>query len=708
MPGAPTRNLEVSSPFAFRGGLDQASPSLAVPATRVIAGLNYEPVVNGYRRVQGHERYDGRLPSSLSAKRINFTGQAGGSFVANATLTGSASGATAIILQQLTGTVVVTNIAGTFINGETITSGAVSASSSSSVYTIAEDPYDANAENWLRPLIQTAPGSGPVRGGFVFNGNVYAVRDNAGATEGKIHKATASGWVTQSFGRLLRFRLGLVEIAEGATVTGATSGATAHVERVIVKTGAWGAALDADKAAGNLIVSGQTGTFQLNEVLKVGATSCATNDSGGNSTAIILPPGGRYVFKVKNFYGATNLRRAYGVNGVGTGFEYDGGSVLVPIETGTPTDTPERVFEIANALGLVFPGGSIQLSEPGEPCVFNAILGALEIGFGDDVTDVIDSSDDAVIFFGKSKVATLTGRGVDTFVLSEITEEAGAEAWTVQKVGRIMYLDNRGLRDLTTTPAWGNFKAGAMSQLFDRYLDAKRRAGASPVASLRCKTKSQYRVYYDDGTGFAVFMGEKNPEMLPFETDAMRVYATFAGEMPDGSEGLFACGTNGFLYRVDSGTSFDGVNVRAFVMLPFNHLGSISLDKRFESVSIELDAAQQTRLGVVAQFDYGDGEQPISGNQDFSSFTAANDFIIRGGGGDFILTSGGGSWDSSAWGQFYWSNAYQGLAEADIAGAGRNVSLIIASPATQMEAPHTLQSYTIRWLPRGPVERTAR
>jgi hypothetical protein len=704
----PGRNLEVASPYAFRGGLDQASPSLAVPAGRAIAALNYESVVNGYRRVQGHERDDGRLPSSLSALRLNFTGQTGGTFAANATLTGGTSGATAIILQQIGSTVVLTNVAGTFVNGETITSGAVHASSSSSIYTIANDPYDASAENWLRPQIQTVPGSGPVRGGFVFNGIVYAVRDDAGATQGKIYKASAAGWVAQSFGRLLRFRLGLVAIAEGATVTGATSGATAHVDRVIVKTGAWGAALAADQAAGNLVVSAQTGTFQVNEVLNVGATASATNDSGGNSSAITLPPGGRYAFKVKNFYGATNRRRAYGVNGVGTGFEYDGGSVLVPIETGTPTDTPERIFEIANALGFTFPGGSIQISEPGEPCVFNALLGALEIGFGDDVTDVIDSSDDAVVFFGKAKVATLTGRGVDTFVLSEITEEAGAEAWTAQKVGRILYLDQRGLRDLTTTAAWGNFLAGAMSQLFDRYLDAKRRAGAKPVASLRCKTKSQYRVYYDDGTGFTVFMGEKKPEMLPFETDALRVYATFAGEMADGSEGMFACGTNGFVYRIDSGTSFDGVNIRAFIMLPFNHLGSVNMNKRFLSVSIELDAAQQTRLGVVAQFDYGDGDQPISGNQDFSSFTAADDFIIKGGGGDFILTSGGGNWDSAAWGQFYWSTAYQGLAEADIAGAGRNVSLIIASPATQMEAPHTLQSYTIRWLPRGQVERTAR
>jgi hypothetical protein len=546
-----------------------------------------------------------------------------------------------------------------------------------------------------------------VRGGFVFNGIVYAVRDDAGATQGKIYKASAAGWVAQSFGRLLRFRLGLVAIAEGATVTGATSGATAHVDRVIVKTGAWGAALAADQAAGNLVVSAQTGTFQVNEVLKVGATASATNDSGGNSSAITLPPGGRYAFKVKNFYGATNRRRAYGVNGVGTGFEYDGGSVLVPIETGTPTDTPERIFEIANALGFTFPGGSIQISEPGEPCVFNAILGALEIGFGDDVTDVIDSSDDAVVFFGKSKVATLTGRGVDTFVLSEITEEAGAEAWTARRsagsctstaraarphddrgVGQLQgRRDEPAVRPLPRRQAPRRGQAGCLAPLQDQVA----------VPGLLRRRDRLHRLH-----------GREEARDAAVRDRRLRVYATFAGEMADGSEGLFACGTNGFLYRIDSGTSFDGVNIRAFVMLPFNHLGSINMNKRFLSVSIELDAAQQTRLGVVAQFDYGDGEQPISGNQDFSSFTAANDFIIKGGGGDFILTSGGGTWDSAAWGQFYWSTAYQGLAEADIAGAGRNVSLIIASPATQMEAPHTLQSYTIRWLPRGPVERTAR
>jgi hypothetical protein len=37
--------------------------------------------------------------------------------------------------------------------------------------------------------------------------------------------------------------------------------------------------------------------------------------------------------------------------------------------------------------------------------VFNAILGALELSLGDDITDVIDANDSAVVFFAKEKVA---------------------------------------------------------------------------------------------------------------------------------------------------------------------------------------------------------------------------------------------------------------------------------------------------------------
>jgi hypothetical protein len=87
-------------------------------------------------------------------------------------------------------------------------------------------------------------------------------------------------------------------------------------------------------------------------------------------------------------------------------------------------------------------------------------------------------------------------------------------------------------------------------------------------------------------------MGRKAPEMLPFSMDTMRPYAVFTGELADGSEGMFACDlSDGYVYRMlDSGASFDGVQISAFVMTPFNHLGNIGMNKRSRG-TIELDAA---------------------------------------------------------------------------------------------------------------------
>jgi hypothetical protein len=114
-------------------------------------------------------------------------------------------------------------------------------------------------------------------------------------------------------------------------------------------------------------------------------------------------------------------------------------------------------------------------------------------------------------------------------------------------------------------------------------------------------------------------------------------------------------------------------------------------------------------IGVTAQFDYGDGEQPLSGDSFVATGGAAHDMVVRGGGGDFITTSGGGSFDPTQWNQFYWASGtgFQGMGEADLAGAGRNISLIFAVRSLDVEPPHTLQAYTLRWSPRGQVKRTA-
>ena len=51
--------------------------------------------------------------------------------------------------------------------------------------------FDGRLDN---TLAQAVPGSGPVRGVWLYNGDVFAWRDNAGGTALVMHKATAGGW----------------------------------------------------------------------------------------------------------------------------------------------------------------------------------------------------------------------------------------------------------------------------------------------------------------------------------------------------------------------------------------------------------------------------------------------------------------------------------------------------------------------------------
>jgi hypothetical protein len=153
---------------------------------------------------------------------------------------------------------------------------------------------------------------------------------------------------------------------------------------------------------------------------------------------------------------------------------------------------------------------------------------------------------------------------------------------------------------------------------------------------------------------------------------------------------MYLGGADGYVYKLDSGTSFDGVGVSGFCMMPFNHLGNINMNKRGQSVSLELDAAPQTT-------DRDPRAVRLCGRRDAHS-----------GSHEFNVAGGGGIWGVSTWDEFYWSSPFQGMAEADIAGAGRNLSIVFAARSGITEPPHTLQAYTIRWVPRGRVKRTAR
>jgi hypothetical protein len=83
--------------FPARGGVNLSVPPWAVKSGEILLGLNYECTPEGYRRIDGYERFDGRpSPSSGSATQVYF---AGGQIEppTNSRVYGSVSGASGIV-----------------------------------------------------------------------------------------------------------------------------------------------------------------------------------------------------------------------------------------------------------------------------------------------------------------------------------------------------------------------------------------------------------------------------------------------------------------------------------------------------------------------------------------------------------------------------------------------------------------------------------
>ena len=684
--------MQGASSYLLGGGLDLVTPAIAKKPGVMIAGLNHEPRPEGYRRIDGFERRDGR-PSPTDSRYwvLNFiTGTA--AVAEGDTVTGATSGATgkALVAGVVTsgsygggnaaGYLVLTALSGAFQDAENLQVSAVTKCVSSGTAALEGADTDANDTLWKRDAIETAraligtvPGSGAMRGAWMYKGVAYAVRNNAGGTAGVLHKETTAGWTAVALGRTLTFTSGgTYVIAEGNTITGATSAATAVITRVVLVSGSWAAG----DAAGRLIFASQTGTFQA-ENLNVGANlNVAT--IAGNSSAITLPAGGRYEFRNHNFLGGSATQRMYGVNGVGTAFEFDG-TVFVPILTGMTVDTPNHIEIHKQHLFLSFPGGSLQHSGIGAPYAWTVILGAAELGTGDEITGLLSGYARAMVIFGRNSTHVLFGSSSADWELDNVSNEAGAIEWTSQMMLKPVCLDDGGVRSVVATTAFGDFQVGVLSEMVMPLVNAKKKNGLTPVASLRVKSKNQYRLFYSDGSCLVMDMsrGERKPEFAPVNYGKV-VRCCASVEASDGSEVLLFGSDDGYIYQLDKGTSFDGVAVEAYLRLAFNNMGAPHMLKRFFGAQAQVTALTGTEIFAAADFSYG-----------------SSDYVGTGGISSDV-EGGGGYWDEMTWDEFRWDSPVEGIAWLDLVGKGKNIGFAFYSELTY-EEPYVLHAVTVNY-----------
>lgn len=677
--------------------LDLVTPALTKRAGVLIGAMNHEPVAAGCRRVDGYERFDGQpRPSAATYYVLDFDAGVG-AITAGQVVTGLTSGATGKALvnavvtsgsygaSDAAGYLVLTVVSGTFQDNEPLQVAAVTKCVANGTAALEGADNDTDHDTWSQLAIETAraliaaiPGSGVARGVCSLDGQVFGIRDNAGGTAAQIYKATTSGWVLQSLGRQLAFTSGgTYEIQEGDVITGATSGCTATITRVRVTSGDW----TTGDAVGFLIFASQSTAF-VAENLNVGANlNVAT--VAGNSTANSLPAGGRYEFDVEAFSEIGSEKRIYGVNGVGPAFEWDG-TVFVSLANGEPNDTPTHLRCHKQHLVLGYEDGRMIVSAIGNPYNYEALLGAQvsKHKMGGAFTALIGPYAGALFCCGRDRTAILYGSDSEDFTLQENAKFAGAKEWTAQLLDQPLYVDDAGLRKASSGSQFGDFSIGTLTFLIQPILDGYRAGGITPVGSCVVKAKSQYRVFFSDGSGLAYFIGRKDPMILPFDL-GRRVYCITNCQDASGQEEIYFGDENGMIYQLDKGLSFDGQAIEAYIRPAFNHFGEPERNKRFTRGVLQGEFPDKTRIYYVTEYDGGEPTTPPSVERSIE------------------IAGNGGYWSQNDnWNDFDWSAAYIGKMRFKLFGKGANLSTaFITSDA--YKRPYTLTSLDYQARQRG-------
>lgn len=653
------------------GGVDQVTTPVMVEPGKLITCSNFEPDINGgYRRMGGFERFDGKQSPTDADYTYVTTNSAlisVGDTVATAGLTASG-----YVLFVSGSDIAVSMTAGTFAPNDDLYVGATLVGQVLTVSVNAAETVDDHTAikkelaNYIRTFISAPPGEGPIRGLWEYKNIVYAFRDNVGATVGQMYKSSSSGWQLVNGGTEIQFSGAVGEIFDGDTITGFTSGATATVVRALLRTGTWTVA-----GVGTLVIASVSGTFNASEELRVGGVKKAM--SASLATLITLPAGGKYDFDNYNFFAQADTLCMYFANGVGVIHEFDGTN-LIPIRTGLGNDRPTFIKGHKGHL-VIGIQSSLQMSSVGNPYSWTALTGAAELGLGDTITGLQPQRGDAqtasMIITTKRKTLMLYGNSSSDFRIITLSPDTGGEAYTLQNINTPYMLDTKGVVSALETLDFGNFELGVKTRLVQPFINDLQ---GNATSSMIVRTQNQYRIFKNDGTGLILQVSKEDNGNVTF-FDYGTVIANVAASYIDtnGVERAMIGSTDGMVYEIDKGTSFDGDSIVAYFLTVFNTVKSAHVRKRFRRVNVQTRSNGRTVINVGYDLSYGSSDNIVA---NISSKTN---------------TGSGGFWGSFIWDNFTWGGPYAEQLTVDTPGTGDSLAVIVNTDRDDM-LPFTIHT----------------
>lgn len=312
-------------------------------------------------------------------------------------------------------------------------------------------------------------------------------------------------------------------------------------------------------------------------------------------------------------YGYTGTPCIVGVDGANLPFKFDGTTFTTL--SAAPSDVlgASHVVEFKNHLFFAT-GNTVSFTAPFADLEFSVALGAGTITMSHTITSMIVFREQLLIF-STNQIHRIVGSTISDFQVQPISLDIGCvRTDTVQEVGGdIAFLGPDGVRLLSATDKIGDFGLAVASRPIQTEIEDLISANTS-FSSCVVRGKNQYRLF-----GYSASMLEENARgvlatqfadqtaqgMAWAELHGILVYvADSIYSSADASETVLFANKDGFVYRMESGNSFNGVAIPAQYFTPHMPITDPRLRKTFYKLTTYVNPEGQISGSVAPKLDF--------------------------------------------------------------------------------------------------------
>lgn len=582
-------------PIEFKGGLvtnlSRLQQGIKQPGSAREL-INFEPSIKGgYRRINGYTKYSSAHVPPCGDPKVQGSGQSGTSLVVSNVLSAPEAGMT-LTISGVTGT-----------------------------YTISSSSFNATSKEATLTL-STSLASSPADKASVLFGNT------TGTTEGVFYSKVGGGLV-------YAFRGGLIWSSNGGAWTKINTPSYGTV--LVAGAGQTGTTLNVDGITSDTYSFRAGDTFSIAGVEKVYAvTSVGATTSGAVSLtispALASSPADNAAITVLNndLSSGTKARFVeYNFNGTykfvfvdnynypmvwdGTSFKY--------LNDSTDLLGSERVAVFNDHL-FFSKDDLVTFCAPFNEDDFSVANGAGNFRMPGDVSGMIVFRENLIVFTNNS-IKALSGTSVSEFVLNTITLDIGCiQGDTIQEVGGdVIFLGPDGLRFLGATDRIGDFSLALASRNIQDRIIRVIDSGA-PLASTVVREKNQYRIFEfisgrvetrAEGYIGVQFIDQDFQGFSWSKTEGLKVYRV-SSNVYGSVEKIVFVGEDGFVYQMESGSTFDGSAINAKFYGPYLSVNDPTLRKTAYKISTFYDP-EGTFEGILSlNYDFNDPDRVQPGS----------------------------------------------------------------------------------------------